>query len=593
MKRKGLFSKVSVTMALLFTFLTGYSYANPYDAVKPGWKSEKAARGWIQSKIQHMTLEEKIGQLFMVHVYGKTAEDANYELKNIEMKRGGKNFKEVIEKYHIGGVIYFNWTDNIGTPLDSAQVNKLSNDIQKIAMSQRMEIPLLISTDQEGGIVARVTEPATVFPGNMAVGATRSLEYSKKVGQIMGKELKALGINMNLAPTLDVNINSENPVIGVRSFSENPDIVSEFGVAQIKGYQNQNVVASAKHFPGHGDTNVDSHYGLPIINHDLKTLEEVDLKPFKAAIDAGIDSIMTAHIVVPALDNSGLPATLSKPILTDLLRNKLNYDGIIITDSLGMSGANVFPPERIPVEAVKAGVDILLNPPDVEVAYNGLLNAVKSGEISEKRIDESVFRIMMVKMKRGIFENPYAEEASIKEIGSRESLEVAEEITNKSITLIKNENGVLPLKKDNKVLVVGPSSANPVLLSSLLKEKGIDSSEYSTGTTPTTAQINGAVAKAQGYETVVVTTYNANTNSGQKALVNALVGAGKKVVIMSMRNPYDIGTFPNASAGLAAYGNRPISTRAAARALTGEINPSGKLPVTIPGAFEFGTGLSY
>jgi beta-N-acetylhexosaminidase len=580
-------------LSLLLAVPAGTIHANTTDPVKPGWKDEKAQRGWIQSKIQHMTLEEKVGQLFMIHVYGKTPTDPNYEQTNITNNRGAKNFEEAIQKYHIGGIIYFNWSYNIGTPIDFKQVNALSNGIQKIAMDQRMPIPLLVATDQEGGIVARVTEPATVFPGNMALGATRSVDYATKMTSIMGSELRNLGINFDLAPVLDVNINPDNPVIGVRSMSENADLVAQLGAAQIKGYQSQNVAASAKHFPGHGDTNVDSHYGLPIINHDLKTLHEVDLKPFKAAIDAGIDSIMTAHIVVPALDPSGLPATLSKPILTDLLRDELGYEGVIITDSLGMSGANVIPADRVAAEAFLAGADILLNPPNVDVAYNGVLNAVKSGEITEKRLDESVFRIMQLKMKRGLFSDPYAAPEKLNAIGTVESLKFADELTNKSITLIKNENNILPLKQGTKVLVTGPSTGNPALLSDQLTSKGFTSSSYVTSATPTTAQINTALTMANAVDVVIVTTNSSSSTIPQKNLVNALTAAGKKVIAAAMRNPYDITAFPQVNGYVATYGNKAISTKALARVLTGEVNPTGKLPVTIRGIFDYGFGLGY
>lgn len=593
MKRRNLFKTFSAALSLLLAVPAFSIHADTTDPVKPGWKDEKAQRGWIESKIQHMTLEEKVGQLFMIHVYGKTPSDPNYEQKNIEMKRGAKNFEEAIQKYHVGGIIYFNWTDNIGTPVDFQQVNTLSNGIQKIAMDQRMPIPLLIATDQEGGIVARVTEPATVFPGNMALGATRSREYAEKMTSIMGSELRKLGINFDLAPVLDVNINPANPVIGVRSMSENADLVAQLGAAQIKGYQGQNIVASAKHFPGHGDTNTDSHYGLPIINHDLKTLHEVDLKPFKAAIAAGIDSIMTAHIVVPALDNSGLPATLSKPILTDLLRKELGFEGIIITDSLGMSGANVVPENRVAVEAFLAGADILLNPPDVDLAYNSVLNAVKSGEITEKRLDESVFRILKVKMKRGLFSDPYAAQEEIKQIGTAENLKFANELTNKSITLIKNENSILPLKQGTKVLVTGPSTGNPVLLSDLLASKGLTSSSYVTSATPTAAQINTAKEKADAADVVIVTTYSSSAAIPQQNLVNELIAAGKKVVVAAMRNPYDISSFSQVNGYVATYGNKAISTNALAKVLTGEVNPTGKLPVSIKGLYDYGFGLGY
>ncbi len=586
---------LSVLCAVLvfFTILPTVAIAKPGDAAKPHWKEERAAKGWIKNMIKRMTLEEKVGQLFMVHVYGRTPTDPDYEEINLEKKRGGKNFKEVIEKYHIGGVIYFNWTDNIGTPLDAKQVNALSNGLQKIAMKQRMKIPLFISADQEGGMVARVTEPATVFPGSMALGATRSTRYAQASAEIMARELKSLGINFDMAPVLDVNVNPANPVINVRSFSEDPDLVTQMGLAQIRGFQGQNIVATAKHFPGHGDTDVDSHYGLPIIHHDRETLEKVDLKPFRAAIDAGIDAIMTAHIVVPALDDSGLPATLSKPILTDLLREEMGFDGLIITDSLGMEGANVLPPERVPVEAFKAGADILLNPPDVDLAYNAVLEAVKSGEISQKRLDESVSRILWYKMKRGLFHHPYVDEKAPRIIGNKKHLKTADRIAESSITLLKNENGVLPLTEEKRVLVTGPTDGKPERLAALLGAKGISADAYETDATPGSEQIERALEKAQRADLVIVTTYNANSNTGQRDLVRALTDADKPVVVASMRNPYDIAAFPEVDGNLLTYGNTDVSVRALARALTGEVNPSGKLPVTVPEMFEYGYGLRY
>ncbi|MDC3414044.1 glycoside hydrolase family 3 protein [Aquibacillus sp. 3ASR75-11] len=593
MRKSRLFTMLIVATVFLLS-LPMYALAGWDDPTKPGWKDGEAKRGWIQSKIENMTLEEKIGQLFIVHVYGKNPTDENYENVNISQNRGGKNFKDVIEKYKIGGVIYFNWTQNIGTPLDATQVNDLSNGLQDIAMDQRMPIPLFVSTDQEGGIVQRVTTPGTVFPGNMALGATRSTEYASKSAGVLGTELKSLGINMNFAPVADVNMNPANPVIGVRSFGEDPQLVSDMTVAQVNAYQDQNVSATAKHFPGHGDTDVDSHYGLPQINHDLETLNNIDLKPFKAAIDAGIDSIMTAHIVVPAFDNSGLPATLSKPILTGVLREQLGFDGLIITDSLGMSGANVMEPERVPVEAFKAGADILLNPPDVDLAYNAMLEAVKNGEVSEKRLDESVYRILKVKMKRGLFEDPFTDASATQSIGTEENLALAQEIANKSITLVKNENNVLPINDESQnLLVTGPSSAKPTLLSDLLNNEGLKSTSYKTNTWPTDAQINAAVEQSQGADKIIVTTYSANTNNSQQKLVNALLDTGKPVIVSAIRNPYDLMVFPEVDSYLATYGYQDVSIEALSRVVTGEVNPSGKLPVTIPNLYDFGYGKSY
>ncbi|MDY0395868.1 glycoside hydrolase family 3 N-terminal domain-containing protein [Virgibacillus halophilus] len=481
----------------------------------------------VQKIMADMSIEEKVGQLFIVHVYGKTATDEAYEQTNIDQERGGKNFKEVIEKYHIGGVIYFNWTDNITIPLDARQVNNLSNDIQKVAMNDN-GIPLFVSTDQEGGIVQRVVEPATVFPGNMALGATGSEQLANASGRVLGEELKSLGINVDFAPSLDVNMNAENPVIGVRSFGEDPEMVSRLGVSQIEGYNQENIISTAKHFPGHGDTDTDSHYALPIIDHDLKTLHDIDLKPFKAAIDEGVDAIMTGHIVVPALDDSGLPATLSKPILTDLLRDEMGFDGLIITDSLGMSGANVVPEERVGVEAFKAGADILLNPPNVELAYNGVLDAVESGEISEKRLDASVFRILKKKMENGLFKNPYTSSDAINNIGSEENLQTADDIADKSITLVKNDEDLLPLDGSETVLVTGPSAAQPDLLTRFLKDKNVKADAFSTGVSPSKEEISQAVSKAEKSDVIMITTYTANTNEKQQEMVNAIQETGKK-----------------------------------------------------------------
>lgn len=547
----------------------------------------------IKDMMDDMTLEEKIGQLFIVHVYGETPTDPNYEDTNLNNNRGGKNFKEVIENYHVGGIIYFNWTDNIGTPVDTEQVNELSNGLQEIAEDQRSEIPLFISTDQEGGIVQRVEEPGTVFPGNMALGAVGSKSLAHQSGEIIGNELSSLGINMNFAPTVDVNMNPDNPVIGIRSFGEDPDLVSDLGIAQINGYKEENVITSAKHFPGHGDTDVDSHYGLPEIDHDLETLHEVDLKPFKEAINSGIESIMTAHIVVPALDDSGLPATLSKPILTDLLREEMGFDGLIITDSLGMSGANVYPEDQVAVEAFKAGADILLNPPKVDVAFEGMLEAVESGDVSMERLDESVFRVLKSKMKQGLFEDPYTNKERIEGIGSDDHLQVAQDIANRGVTLVKNEADTLPVQSSEKVLVTGPGDANPVTISEQLNEKGVTADSFETGMSPTEDEISEAVEKASDVDKVIVTTYTANTDEQQQQLVDRLVETDKPVAVAAMRNPYDLMEFSEVDAYLNAYSYLEPSVNAIANALVGDINPRGTLPVTIPDLYETGHGLSF
>ncbi|MED1202278.1 glycoside hydrolase family 3 protein [Heyndrickxia acidicola] len=586
---------IALSVLLLFSLGTTSLSANAMGKQKESQRGnqDKQAMKWVKEKLRHMSVEEKVGQLFIIHAYGKTPDDPAYEETNLNDKRGGATFKDIIEKYHIGGVIYFNWSQNIGTPLDAAQAQNLSNGLQKIAMNQKSKIPLFISTDQEGGIVTRVTEPATVFPGNMALGAARSNYFAEKTGRIIGTELKSLGINMDFAPDLDVNVNPENPVIGVRSYSSDPDLVSAMGTSEITGIQSRNVLAAGKHFPGHGDTNVDSHYGLPIVNHDLKTLENVDFKPFKAAIKSGVDAIMTAHIVVPALDSSGLPATLSKPIMTGILRNKLGFKGLIVTDSLDMAGANVLPADQVPVAAFNAGADILLNPPDVPLAYNSVLKAVKSNVISKQRLDQSVERILLAKYKRGLVKEPLTSKEELKNIGIPGSLVTANEITEKSITLLKNENNILPLNKHQRVLVAGPAAANTQELAGLLRDKGFNIESIETTTSPSADQTQNAIDQSKNADVIVIPTYNANTNSAQKAFVQGLEKTEKPIVIAAMRNPYDIMAFPEVNANILTYGNGEISTRALAKAIAGEVNPEGRLPVSIPGLYSFGSGLRY
>lgn len=320
----------------------------------------------------------------------------------------------------------------------------------------------------------------------------------------------------------------------------------------------------------------------------------MDLKPFRAAVESGIDAIMTAHIVVPALDDSGRPATLSRPILTGLLHEEMGFDGVIMTDSLGMAGVRQqFGDDRVPVEAIKAGVDVLLNPPKVEVAYDAVLGAVWSGEISEKRLDESVRRILTLKAKRGLFEDPYADPAGLDVIGSPESLAAADEMANESVTLLKNEADLLPLASGSRVLVTGPSAANAALLSDELNRKGMAAEGYATSQSPSAAQIEAAKSKAAGAEMVVVTTYTANTNEAQQRLVRAMQETGKPVVAAAMRNPYDVAAFPEVDAYAATYGFRGVNVRALARVLAGEVSPGGEFPVTIPGLYPYGSGLTY
>ena len=356
----------------------------------------------VAAALRLMSTQEKVGQLFTQNVYGSDA--TTPDARNLPLY-GVASPAEVVRKYHLGGVIYFAWTDSVKDP---AQITALSNGLQRAAIGSGAHIPLTVGTDQEQGVVTRVGPPATQFPGSMALGASRSTADARTAAAITGRELKAMGINVDYAPDADVNVNPLNPVIGTRSFSSDPALVSAMVSAQVTGYQKDaGIVATPKHFPGHGDTATDSHTGIPVITHTREQWLRTDAPPFKAAISAGADMIMSGHLVVPALDPSGDPATLSKPILTGILRQELGFKGVITTDSLAMQGVREkYGDGEVAVRAVLAGADSLMMAPDMDAAYGSVLSAVQSGRISQRRLDESVARILLLKLRRGILTPP-------------------------------------------------------------------------------------------------------------------------------------------------------------------------------------------
>jgi beta-N-acetylhexosaminidase len=567
-------------------------------ALAPGASADRDGGDRLMRKIDRMSLEEKVGQMFMTYAYGTDADQADPRNRS---EYGVDSHAELIEQYHLGGIIYFAWSDNVQNP---RQIARLSNGVQRAATSSGAEIPALISTDQEQGLVVRVTEPATQFPGNMALGAARDPRLAKSAAQITGEELRAMGINQNFAPVADVNVNPENPVIGVRSFSSNPDLASSLTEAQVRGYQREDVASTSKHFPGHGDTNVDSHTGLPVIDHTVDELERIDLPPFEAAIGARVESIMTAHIVVPALDDSGRPATLSQPILTDLLRRQMNFDGVVVTDALDMQGVReMFGDDRVPVEAIKAGADLMLMPPEFDVAYRAVLDAVRSGEISEDRIDQSVYRLLRLKERLGLFEKHFVKENKVdRVVGTRRHLETADEVTERTVTLVKNDAGTLPLRAGTgqSALVTGWGVTTTATLGSQVRERGLAAVVRETGVAPSDAAIADARAAAERNDLVIVVTNRAWSSPAQQRLVAELVDTGKPVIVAAVRDPYDIAHLPGVDTYVATYSYAGVSVRALAKTLFGELNPSGRLPVDIPAAgdpgtilYPFGHGLGY
>ena len=556
--------------------------------------------GWVNSTLDHMTLEEKVGQLFMTYAYGDTADtQRSADVAANQKAHGVDNAAQLIDRYKLGGVIYFAWSNNVN---DTAQIAGLSNGVHRASLDAT-DTPALISTDQEGGVVFRV--PATELPGSMALGAGRSVQDAHTAATIGGRELESVGVNWNFAPVADVNVDAANPVIGVRSFSEDPQLTADLTGAQVRGYQAAGIASAAKHFPGHGDTAVDSHTGLPVIDHTREEWETIDRPPFQAAIDEGIKAIMTAHIVVPSLDPSGTPATLSKPIMTGVLREEMGYDGVVITDSLGMAGVREeYGDAQVPVLALKAGVDMLLMPPDLDLAYNSVLDAVRSGELTERRIDTSVKRILRLKWDLGLVEDPYADAAEAQRVTrSPEHLAQAQELTDRTTTLVKNDAGLLPLADEGQqVLVTGWGVSTTQTFAAKMEERGAEASVYETGERPSQARIDEAVARAQDHDVTVVLTNRAwmAANSGQQSLVRQLHASGEPVVVVAVRDPYDIAHFDEVPTYVATYSYSAVSLESAVRVLYGEIAPQGRLPVTIPSAtdpgttmYRFGHGLAW
>ncbi|MFF7328662.1 glycoside hydrolase family 3 N-terminal domain-containing protein [Streptomyces sp. NPDC008150] len=579
-------------------------------AARPASGTRRPDERKLRALVARMTLEEKVGQLFVMRVYGHSAtepDQADVDANLAEI--GVRTAAELIAKYHVGGIIYFIWAHNTRDP---HQIAALSNGIQAASLGRPRGLPVLISTDQEHGLVCRIGEPATLFPGAMAVGAGGSRSDARTLGRISGAELRALGVRQDYSPDADVNVNPANPVIGVRSFGADPKAVASLVTAEAAGYRSAGVAATAKHFPGHGDTTVDSHLGIPVITHSREVWDELDSVPFRAAIADGIDAIMTAHLMVPALDPSGDPATLSHPIVTGILRGELGYDGLVVTDALDMEGVRTkYGDDRVPVLALLAGVDQLLNPPHLDVAWNAVLAAVRDGELTEARIEESVLRVLRLKARLGLFEEPYADPAAIdRTVGTPAHLASADRVAERTTTLLTNGSSLLPLSRRShrNVLVLGADPASPsgttgpptTTLATALSELGFTATALSTGTAPSAATADKAVEAARTADAVVIGTYNVTAGSAQQALVTRLVATGTPVVAVAIRNPYDVAHVPDATAHLATYSWTDVELRAAARVIAGRAHPRGRLPVPVPTAddpakvlYPIGHGLTY
>lgn len=512
----------------------------------------------IEATLNRMSIDEKIGQLLIVGIGGKQVSQVA---------------KAHITKRFAGGIILFR--RNIQSP---QQVANLTTELQQVAVQTPNAIPLFIAIDQEGGIVTRLKKGATVFPGNLALGATRSESLAEKAGEITALELAAVGINLNFAPVMDINTNPRNPVIGVRAYGDSPMLVSQLGTAYIRGLQANGVLATAKHFPGHGDTHVDSHKKLPTVGHDEERMNAVELAPFRAAIEARVAAMMSAHILYPALD-ADTPATLSHRVLTGLLREQLGFEGLIITDDLEMQAIDAhYQTGNAAVMAIQAGADIVMVPWSLkkqQQAYNALRNAVKRGKISRTRLEASVRRILKTKNDFGLFEpQPVA-----RDLGNPQHLAIAQTIATQAITVVKSSDGVLPLNAESRKPVTLITAAR-IFANAFLKAH-TDTAHITHVKIPKQFDIAQLLPQLTQQEVAVIVA--GITNAQQASLIHQLSQiTTTPIVVVSLASPYLLGRCPDVAAAIAAYDGNYYSALAAVDVILGRKQATGKLPVTIP-----------
>jgi beta-N-acetylhexosaminidase len=574
-------------------------------------RPSRDALKWANNELRRMSLDEKIGQLISV---GINASFLNQESEAFRALR------RQVEQNHIGGIILFK------SPVYESAV--LMNRMQQFARR-----PLLISADLEAGAGMRFDDTIN-FPWNMAVGATGNPDYARRQGEITAREARALGVQQIFAPVADVNNNAANPVINVRSYGEDPAEVARFVAAFIEGAQSRGVIATAKHFPGHGDTAIDSHRGLPIINYPLARLEQVELVPFRAAIKGGVGGVMTAHISLPQLDatsiaplprdpstkasytdsevvveNASLPGTLS-PVIGNLLRRELGFEGIIVTDALDMSGLTLyFKQDEAAVRAVLAGADMLLKPSDPDAAVRGLREAVGAGRLTEARIEESARKILAAKYDLGLTKQRLTVIEQIDtSVSGRAAVELSNEIAGRAITLVRNDARLLPLsslKADARIFNLAVTNGDDRLFIAnsfvnAMTRAGRRMETVVLDERSSDAEVRQALEKAQGADVIIASLYG-RVRSGQARSVglpdpgaralNELINRKAPVIGISFGNPYLLQNFSGLQTYIVAYGDMPSLQQAAARAVLGASDITGRLPITLPSLYARGTGI--
>lgn len=561
-------------------------------------RAELAAeeRSWVESTLRSLTLREKVAQLIMPWVGAEyTAVDSP------EFDR----LLEWVEGERVGGLIL-----SVGLPHSYAA--KLN------ALQARAEVPLLIASDMENGTGMRLAGiysfphllgqgGGTVFPPVMALGATGSDSLAHELGRVLGREARAVGVHMTFGPVLDVNSNPRNPIINTRSFGEDPALVERLAGAYIRGAHEEGLMTTGKHFPGHGDTDVDSHIALPTIRSDRARLDEVELRPFRGAVRAGVDGIMTAHIAMLGVEGpEAPPATLSPYFMTRVLREEMGFEGVVFTDALDMGGVTGrYGAGEAAVLALEAGADVLLMPLNVRATVEAVMGAVASGRLSEARIDASARRVLEAKARVGLPERRLVSlEAVDRVVGVRAHTAVAREVAERSLTLARDERALLPAAiAEREVLSVTYADPGDLIAGRVfnryLSAAGARLSPLRVDERSGAAELERVRAAAATAEVVIVSAYvsprehrgSVETEGPFAALVEELSRGGVPVIAISFGSPYLLSAFPSVPTYLLAWGGAEVSQRAAARAVLGEIPIVGTLPISLPPYHQAGTGI--
>ncbi len=542
-------------------------------------------RRWVETTLKSMTVEEKAGQMIACRYAGNFFPADSDSLADL---------KSLVVQQKVGALIIFG-----GNAYETAHLN---NDLQRLAT-----VPLLIASDFERGVGTQITG-STLFPAIMGLGAANDEKLAYMMGKVTALEGRALGVHMTFAPVVDVNINPDNPIINTRAIGEDPEMVGRLAAAFIRGCQENGMLATAKHFPGHGDTDQDSHSVLPTIKADRERLEKIELAPYRKAIEAGVKAVMVAHLEVPALDStSGLPSSLSPAIVTDLLRRRMGFKGLIVTDAMEMGGVtNLFSNTESALKALLAGVDMVLLPLEPAKVVPFLVDAAKSGRLPQARIEESVRRILEAKASLKLHLSKQVDISSLPmKIGTKDHLAEARRAFEGAATLVKNEGGVLPVAAPGKKIAVLSLSSDPGdfyagrPFADAVRKRAEDTKIFYADADTGIERLETAFAGTMDADVVLCAVF-----SGLRAwkgsvgldprhidLINNLTGTGKPVVVVNFGSPYLLRSFPDIAAYLCLFRNTVQAQETAACAVFGEMDVTGKLPVSIPGIYPIGQGI--